>query len=434
MLGSFKLRRQPLPKSRWPDPESPRYAPNWIARITIPEHERDDVSTRLPICDRCLAIAHGDDPVEERKSCKCHRAAASWARKELKARVALWREGREADLQRMAAPRTAPTIAELTDAYLEGVPERMADSAAENVRALCAIVAEEGGIPPEAVRSLRCDVLTRELALSWMRRRQWMNSLDEDERKRHSRRHETEPLPALDVGSAHAGNTTINSMMGKAKAVVGRKARSYYLPEAIAGRLPELKDFREMSRLPEEVGNAGLPRSVELQIRRLAAGWSVEAPEKWIAYVLMAGCGLRPIEVLAAQWDWIEEVDGERLLVIRNRDGFETKAKSRAVVRYFRMPAAFLELVDRRGDGPLFAPDMPAPKRDALLRREMSKELRAVLPAGYGGTNYALRKAFGSALYQEGGKEAARSGLGHATSDTAEKNYVADRRVTDCLV
>ncbi len=430
-IGDYSLRRQPKPRSRWADPHRPEYYPAWTVRLQLPARPRRDVSSKVPICELCLAVPQKMNPAKERPRCRCQGPARKWADERLRAEGRLWREGRVDALRGLGERSTSPSIGALFDAYEGGMPARMQAGARRNMAALAAIVEQTTG---KAARPQSVDVLTKRLALDWMQIRQAARDLPGRTDRELRAMLAAGDLQALQTDVPLAGNATINSMLTKARAVVGRKARTYYLGD-LGDRLPPLTGFLQLSRLPAKVGHQALPEETAAALVALGERWKKSEPEKWLAFAMMAGMGLRPSEALAARGHWLEEIDGQPVLVVKNRpeDGFWLKARAKARARRYAVPPAMQALVRGR-EGFLVAPGLSKTGRSNLVYRTMSGEIRKVVGDDVKDTNYLLRKAAGSAEYTEKGKEAAAARLGHASSDTTERHYADYDAVLPCLV
>jgi hypothetical protein len=416
-LGSFTLRRQRKKRDRWAG-DAPEYDAAWKGRFWLPEKGRVEMSCKLAICKTCMADPTG------RETCRCQRDARKWCRKKLAELYEEYRKERVEPAATMAAkePQPCPTIGELIERYLAGVPETMQAGARKNAHNLRMIVAEATGGPPGGQAAT---VLTRQLAINWsqLRQQQGKKTIAEAQSDQTFGL-----LPPLVIDQPRPENNTINSMLGHARAIIGTKARSYYLG-TMAEALPDLAGF-SVSKLPATVGHVALTEAELAPIRGMAADWKAAGDEKWIAFVLMAGMGLRPIEVLAVQGHWLEDAQ----LVVMNRPGeFTMKDKTTAKVTRYATPPAFRAAVEGR-EGHLFAPGLTKTARAEKLGREMSADLRAVLPDRCKKTLYQLRKWFGSALAASTGIEAAAAGLRHSSSKTSEKYYVDSAEEIPCLI
>jgi len=436
-LGSFCLVRQRKPVNRWARAGVPEFFPNWIVMLRLPGLPRRGESARAPICDLCLAVE--GSPTVARPDCRCQRPAREFATELLKTSQHLWRQNRLQALRELrGGRRAAPALRRVQEVYMANLPERMKQSGRENWNALLSIVEQVTGLSPEAVLELPISCLSKQLALDWMRLRQAYNadlSKPEGERRSWGQLRaalKAGELPGLVIDVPLPGNYTINTMLGKAKSIAGKKSRSFYLN---ALELPDLSGFCSVSRLIARHGHEALERGVIAKIEEQAAGWRKTNVDLWIAHQLMSRMGLRPREVLAARRSWLEyekeprfrpaEAGAGWILVVRNRpeENFWQKARGKAITRRYVVDRDLAAVLLRRRRKPwLFAPDLAPTGRRNLIERTLSKELRRFL-ASRKGTNYELRKHYISTIYSKHGREAAAAQGGHATSETTEGYY-----------
>ena len=461
--GNFWVMRQKRAAGRWAVAGVVEFEPSWIVRFSLPGQKPRTESSRLGICEACLAVAPERNPARERTGCRCLRPVMQWAEAKLGAMSRLWQAGRMEELATMARPRAAAaevvvavTVGNLVDAYEAGMPERMRGTCQDNVAALKTILCQVSGLTWVQCRAQAVTWLTRELALDWMRLRQVWNgerSLPEKRRREWpalraalARAKEgTAGLPGLVSNLPLEGNYTINSEYGKARSVMGRKARSYYLGNLV---LPVLT-FGEVSRLASSPGQQVRLGGAAIEgLLALGARWRTEDVAKWIAFRLMAGCGLRSREVLWAHRDWLQE--GEWLeeggswrgwaLVVRNYPeqaplnaggkvdglpGFWQKGAMADKVRTFRVEGDLLAVLLER-EGLLFAPDRSYTGRRDLLGRDISKALRPWVGEDNKGTNHQLRKLSVSTVADGQGMDAAAAHGGH-TLEVAQQFYARSR-------
>lgn len=440
MPGSFCIVRQKKPVNRWSTPGVPEYQPRWLAMYRIPGEPRSCESTMYEICEECLAIPDSQSPTKVREKCRCQKPARKFAEETLKTKVHLWQERRMEQVRSLRVRKAEVTLGKVTDTYLANVPAAMAVTAGQNVSYLMAIVGQSTGLTRTEARKQSVGILTRQLALLWMRLRQAYNAdmkLPKEERRSWAvlrAEHEAGKLPGLVTNVDLPGNVTINSMLRKAKGVIGKRARAFYL----AGlELPELKDWQEVPMIAAAHGYEPLEDDVLQAIEQEAAGWRTseveEEREMWIAYQLESRFGWRPREVLYARRSWLEyeavpvfRTTPGWILVVRNRpeEGFLQKARNKAITRRYVLDDELAEALVAR-DGWLVAPEMATSTRARLVMRVLSKRLRAHVGTDRRRkTNYELRKNYGSAVYTVHGKEAAAAQLGHASgSDVTEARY-----------
>ncbi|MEQ1750069.1 MAG: hypothetical protein ABL974_11635, partial [Prosthecobacter sp.] len=67
-IGKFYLIRQVKPRARWGASTVPVYDPNWIVEFRLPNQKGVKESSKMPICDLCLAEA--ENPTKTRDGCR----------------------------------------------------------------------------------------------------------------------------------------------------------------------------------------------------------------------------------------------------------------------------------------------------------------------------------------------------------------------------
>jgi hypothetical protein len=422
-VGSYAIVRQPKSRARWKS-DKPEFEPCWVVRFRIPSQPVKVESSRLGICDLC--ISETGNPTATRERCRCIGPVRQWADAKLRAMGKLWHEGRLEELERVTVRRVDCTIGRLVDTFSANIPK--GGFQAHYVAALWIILRETLGVEEAAARRLPVTVLTLQLAVDWMTVRWHHNA----ERELPSPRSWEQLRAALKAGQlaapprnvASPGNYTINGLLTKVRALIGETARTHYLRGI---DLPALSFSQSKGLIAARGQHHALGGSVVAEIYAAAdAALAGGDRDFWVAVQLTSRCGLRPIEVLAARASWItRREDGEYILNIKNRsdEGFMQKARARAVEAQYSVPAEIAEVLLQAGEGQhLFAPGQPVSTRDGLLRRVYSSRLRQWIPDGRD-TWYAFRKLYVSLLYAAHGKETARHGARHASSDVTEAHY-----------
>jgi plasmid stability protein len=422
-IGSYAIVRQPKSRARWKT-EQPEFEPCWVVRFRIPGQSVKVESSRLGICDLCLA--EPSNPTATRERCRCIGPVRQWADAKLKAMGKLWHEGRIEELERVTARRVDCTIGRLVDTFAANIPK--GGYQLDYVAGLWIILREALGVEQAAARRLPVTVLTLQLAVDWMTLRWHHNA----ERGLPSPRSWEQLRAALKAGQlaapprnvASPGNYTINGLLTKVRALIGETSRTHYLRGL---ELPALTFTQSKGLVAARGQHQALDRSVVAAIYASAEeALATGDRDWWVAVQLTSRYGLRPIEVLAARTNWIErQEDGEYMLHIRNRqdEQFSQKARARAVNAQYSVPAEVAEVLLQAGEGQhLFAPGKAVSTRDKLMERIYSTRLRQWIPEGKD-TWYAFRKLYVSMLYAAHGKEAARHGARHASSDVTESHY-----------
>ncbi len=462
--------RQKRASGRWADPARPEFEPCWVVRFALPKQKPRTESSRLPVCELCLAVPAAENPARVRPRCRCLRPVTDWAAARLGLLAGLWQQGRIEEMEAVLRPREVVSIGRLVDTYEANVPERQRRLAKGYVGRLKGILEQVTGKSWAECRAMPVTILTKALVLDWMRLRQaWNLDRERPEKDRRTwaelraalalakegRRPDPDGeaegqargLPGLVVDLPLPGNYTINTNYASARSLVGKKARSHFLPGL---ELPALS-FGEVSMIAAKRGS-GAEQGVEAVDAILALGehWRRHDVEKWIAYRLMISCGMRGVEVLWARRSWIQEgtwMDDEGArwqgwaLVVRNYpedpplnpggkvhglQGFWMKARQADKPRIFQLPADLLEVLLPR-EGLLVAPGLKYTARENLIRREMSQALRPLVGAGSKGTNHSLRKLSISTVADREGMAAAAAHGGH-TEAVAEMFYARSRQ------
>jgi hypothetical protein len=424
-VGSYSIVRQPKARARWKT-EQPEFEPCWVVRFRLPGKPVRVESSRLGICDLCLAEA--GNPVSSRERCRCISPVRQWADAKLRAMGRLWHEGRIEELEKLTARRDVVTIGKLADTFASNIPK--GGFQVDYLSTLWVVLREALGLEEAAARKLPVTVLTLQLAVDWMTIRWHRNA--EREQPEAERRSWDQLRAALKAGQLSApprnvaspGNYTINGMLTRVRSLIGDTARTHYLRGL---DLPALSFSQSKGLIAARGQHRALDGSIVEEIYA-AANEALAAGDRdfWVAVQLTSRCGLRPIEVLAARTNWISRrEDGEYVLTVQNRqaEGFMQKARARAVSAQYIVPAEVAEILLQAGENELvFAPRRTACARGKLMRRAYSARLRKWIPDGRD-TWYAFRKLYVSLLYAAHGKEAARHGARHASSDVTEAHY-----------
>lgn len=411
-------------ESRWKVPGVPEVGEFWQVKFRLPGGGRKAMSNKDRICPACQAEAvAGRSPGSSRAGCACQKPVRKWAAAEARAQEALWRAGR-ADAREGLSLRKVPSVSPLTcgevfEEYLRRVPADKLRSARRAVAACRLMLRELRG--EMDVDGLPVTVLSLETGRAWMtlKAAAYETGRPLDELRPLLR---AGGLRAPDPTSARRGNTNIDSVLARVKSVVGKRARSHYL----AGlRLPlPVLSIEDLAPLRKPAAARWIPEG-ELWERCLAL-YEVEGRDFKIAFELMAGCGLRPIEVLAVRGDWLVEDGGRLLLEVRNRgDVFRQKSGDAEVMARYPVSGRLAGLLEGRA-GLVFAPELGPSGRDKLLRKVLSKKLRAIFGEATRDTWYALRKLYVSRMKEAAGLEVAATAARHASgTGVTAAHYVA---------
>lgn len=416
-IGSFSLQRNRKPEGG--------FYPRWLVQFRLPGGVRRRESSLLPVCERCLAV---DDAAESRAACACVRDARAWGKVRLDELAMEWKAGR---LAAKAEPTMKPVkLAEVAEVYRERGP----DDREGCLRALGRVLAAARGCGEDEVWGLTLNDLVPDLwdEFAW--------SYQEYERRGWTKRGEVQvpadawalikrvrpAHPDPDRTSATTGNTSIISLMRKAKAVLGPESRDSYL-KPLRDRFPEsLRKWWETKiniKTPDGRFNLG-PEVYEKMWNELPLLKQSDA-QVWALIRLHWTTGLRPCEAEAARVSWLEQdASGAVLLVVKNRpeEGFTLKDSTTRQERPWPLPADLVELLPSMVSeaGSLLGCDTD--HQWEKIYRRASAWLRSM---GVEGTQtlYNLRKLVGTVKRANEGDAAMADALGHSNEQTGKQFY-----------
>jgi len=245
---------------------------------------------------------------------------------------------------------------------------------------------------------LPATILTRDLAETWMKRKQGGRVLDRRLRQQI--------------------NISINSTYKHARDVFARKLMS---EKYAALKLPDLTGFLTVPTLPiPQQYWTRIPRENYAAMVAAAAQLEHTDPDLWLCNLLIRRIGLRNSELAAAKSSWLVETDtpGIIALSIQDRPDFQLKG-----VRPRTIPlSADLASILKKVDGHLLMPAANKTDRLALIERRHNIWLRQFIPDRTKG-NHELRKHAGSLILTKQGLPAAQRYLGHSSQQTTERWY-----------
>lgn len=186
--------------------------------------------------------------------------------------------------------------------------------------------------------------------------------------------------------------------------------------------LPDLTRFRTAFVCPAPSREV-LPYA-EWEIRILESGHDlkVKNPPLYMAYMIYLHCGLRPVELKALRWDWLEEHKGKMFWHItrRKEEGFNPKGYSGFAPAFW--PGFLDELYSMRNEIRGYVLPGTMTNRAKLASRMLGPWMQS---QGWTReeTQYAFRKYAAQRWKEEYGIETAQDWLRHANSKTTQDNY-----------
>ena len=245
---------------------------------------------------------------------------------------------------------------------------------------------------------LPATILTRDLAETWMKRKQGGRVLDRRLRQQI--------------------NISINSTYKHARDVFARKLMS---EKYAALKLPDLTGFLTVPTLPiPQQYWTRIPRENYAAMVAAAAQLEHTDPDLWLCNLLIRRIGLRNSELAAAKSSWLVETDTPGIIAISIQDRPDFQLKG---VRPRTIPlSADLASILKKVDGHLLMPGANKTDRLALIERRHNIWLRQFIPDRTKG-NHELRKHTGSLILTKQGLPAAQRYLGHSSQQTTERWY-----------
>lgn len=460
-IGAFNIFRQAKPKKRWKDPNRPEYDPNWVVEFRLPGEPPKRESSRLPLCDKCLA--EEKNPVETRADCRianCLTDARRWAEARLAELGGQWKQGRIEPKRAVRSSRLM--LVEVLTLYRAKGPE----DKEEGARLFEQVITRTTGRPIETVA---VDELIPAWWRDWARmyqeyaRRGWTAKGKAPKDAWAQLRASLPSLPVLDYDTPSTANTTIRSVMAKVKSVVGPESRSRYLVD-LEGRWPlaSLEEWRKtkISVLTPDTTFQIAPE-VYAKMHKDHPKEKARDLQLWLFLAILWQTGLRPGELVAATTDWLEvadipatDKDGKPLpptrqvyLVVKNRQGsFKLKSRRSKQECVWPLSPEVVEVIeklaisggsvlglsagvdepeegtDRRSRRASRAPeDRLRIAQDNLLRRASSWLRKCGVTGSH--TNYNFRKLVGTVKAAKEGAGAVAVALGHTSEATGQRYY-----------
>lgn len=276
--GKARFYKHPKARSRWADPAIAEYDPNWWVRFHCGgETWLQSAGPLYPTCDGLAAVK-------------------VWAETVMKSRVEAMRAGLLEELEAVTRPPKALFLSEVLEVLSANLPrENRADYVAYG-QCLERIWTEVTGKSAEAIE-VTPKLWTKEKLNLWVRMRQehfirgWSvrgaEPVDAWAQLRAAK------LPGIDHSRVMQCNTTILSMLRKAKAVFARDGER--LPGLV---LPPLGEFlRYQPKIAAVKGHRAFPAAVMARIVRNLPRVRRAAPKVWAFVQLMAWAANRPVQV-----------------------------------------------------------------------------------------------------------------------------------------
>jgi integrase len=324
--------------------------------------------------------------------------------------AAEWIEVREALSERIAGKSDSATLREVVERYMAlalDVKQR-----AKNVACLRRVV--EAGFPGRTWDLVRVAELTKETV------RRFVDGMLGRIGQVYKRYEASEGR----VMSEYSVRTTIKSTLRCARSVFAKGHARHF--EDL--RLGDLSSFLEE---PVEGPKRRKPMAPDSEaIRAMVAavpGLKASSPRVYCAFVLMAYCGLRPIEVRHCRRSWFREVEGGFVLDVVDRDGegFSAKGNEGSVPVSREVMGELEEFAGLRTDG-FMVPGRTPTERARVVERDLSGFVGQFLRGRSGTqTSYELRRWAGSRVLDahNGDVTAARDFLRHADIKTTLEWY-----------
>ena len=191
-------------------------------------------------------------------------------------------------------------------------------------------------------------------------------------------------------------------------------------------KLPDMIGFRE--EMPFKVRVARSEDIGEELRRSLFEAAERELRDKgsplYMVWCLAAYCGMRPTEIIAAQWDWIHEDGAQAYIELRPREDSDTKGHD--CRRLPLLPRVLNEMRDLQMSLDFIVPARSTTARKSLVRSEMNLWLKSQgLKPHKGKVLYRLRADFLIRVQRVAGIQAAADAAGHDNINTTRDYYLA---------
>lgn len=227
------------------------------------------------------------------------------------------------------------------------------------------------------------------------------------------------------------GNPVARQSAENSGATFLRCARSIFkdqvLDRAYKGlKLPELSGFRKGMPFKVRVERS---KDIGRDMRRsLFDAAERELRDKgsplYMVWCLAAYCGMRPKEIIAAQWDWINGDGAQPYIELRPREDSDTKGHD--CRRLPLLPRVLNEMRDLQKSFDFIVPARTKTEREILVERKMNQWLKSQgLKAHKRKVLYRLRADFLIRVQRAAGIQAAADAAGHDDINTTRNYYLA---------
>lgn len=346
-----------------------------------------------------------------------------WAALVLQARAHLIREGEKDKLREIFTPARAVMLDEVLRVYLSNVPPGKLDYR-KNALRIAAFAQETHGLDAARIEVSE-RFFNRSSCLAWVRMRQ------EYKRRGWSVRGAAPAdaweilradlkaglLPGIDKTTICAGNTTIQSYLRCAKAVLGETARGEYLGGL---KLPELREFLAFAiALEAPKGHREIPADVYARMWNESAALKRDDVKVWCFFMLLAYSGARSISLRRMTEDALQvNEDGSGVLLV------QVTKRGKPAKRL--LPAEVVEtLREVMMPGSLIGAASGSEARKIYLRCNAWLKNCGVEDQQ---KSNLLRHMNAQLLDDKGGAEMVMAGLGH-TSTAMGRRYAENRRI-----
>ncbi|RMH31444.1 MAG: site-specific integrase [Planctomycetota bacterium] len=217
-----------------------------------------------------------------------------------------------------------------------------------------------------------------------------------------------------------------DSILRQARAVFSKSAMSVYRHAGI--NIPDLSSFFEVPMFNRRKYHELLPVGVIERIFAAAPQLRRDDPNAWRAFVLCVHLGLRKSEAAAAEWSWVEEIDGTPTMSLRARGKFNPKHGHGRRVQF--APWVWQALRQSRTSLTTIIDGTPTERNEAVFERLNAWLRRHGIDSSVKKPTHELRKLWFSFTVKTKGLLAAQQQGGHydpkVTSDCYAHNLMPD--------
>jgi integrase len=216
-----------------------------------------------------------------------------------------------------------------------------------------------------------------------------------------------------EAGVSSSAIVSVNSTIRQARTLFTRRAMAFY-PDDLGLPRHKITEFMGVPLMPaKNHGIRPLPDPAAMARAEDPLTGLPQHKAEWCGYLLAKYGGMRPKEIMGAQWSWLR--DGT--IAVGGWDGVAGTKTGR--FRFVRLsPDVVAMLTAAKTDDTCIVGQHPG----AVMRRSLVTMLRA-----YGFTMgdpiYSLRRWHASWRYENQGSPSARDALGHTTESTTMRHY-----------